>query len=79
MSFHQKPSWFRQKCRIRSTDDGNPVKLERPVHGAENRELDPAQVTHKPGVQVNIQEVYDGKDCGFLLPGRIEVFHDDRV
>jgi transcriptional regulator with XRE-family HTH domain len=70
---------FGSKARVQSTDDSDPVKVELLVPGAQNRELDPALVTLKPGAEMDIQDVHEGEEFGYLLCGRIEVCLDDKV
>ncbi len=70
---------FGSEARVQSTDDHNPVKVELLVPGAQNRELDPALVTLRPGAEMDLQDVHDGEEFGYLLRGRIEVCLDDKV
>ena len=70
---------FGRDARVQSTDDNNPVKVELLVPGAQNRELDPALVTLKPGAAMDLQDVHEGEEFGYLLRGRIEVCLDDKV
>ncbi len=70
---------FGSKARVRSTADDDPVTVELLVPGAQNRELDPALVTLKPGAQMELQDVHEGEEFGYLLRGCIEVSLDDKV
>ncbi len=70
---------FGSKSRVQSTDDDDPVTVELLVPGAQNRELDPALVTLKPGAEMDLQDVHEGEEFGYLLCGRIEVCLDDKV
>jgi len=70
---------FGSEARVQSTDDNNPVKVELLVPGAQNRELDPALVTLKPGAEMDLQDVHEGEEFGYLLRGRIEVCLDDKA
>jgi transcriptional regulator with XRE-family HTH domain len=70
---------FGSESRVQSTDDGNPVKVELLVPGAQNREMDPALVTLKPGAEMALQEVHEGEEFGYVLCGRVEVCLDDKV
>ena len=70
---------FGSKSRVQSTADDDPVKVELLVPGAQNRELDPALVTLKPGAQMELQDVHEGEEFGYLLRGRIEVCLDEKV
>lgn len=66
-------------ARVQSTDDDDPVKVELLVPGAQNRELDPAMVTLAPGAEMDLQDVHEGEEFGYVLRGRIEVCLDDNV
>lgn len=70
---------FGSDSRVQSTDDDDPVMVELLVPGAQNRELDPALVTLKPGAEMDLQDVHEGEEFGYLLRGCIEVCLDDKV
>lgn len=70
---------FGHDARVQSTHDGNPVKVELLVPGAQSRDLDPALVTLQPGAAMDLQDVHEGEEFGFLLRGRIEICLDDKV
>lgn len=70
---------FGSKARVQSTADDDPVTVELLVPGAQNRELDPALVTLKPGAQMELQDLHEGEEFGYLLRGCIELCLDDKV
>ena len=70
---------FGSDSRVQSTDDDDPVMVDLLVPGAQNRELDPALVTLKPGAEMDLQDVHEGEEFGYLLRGCIEVCLDDKV
>ena len=70
---------FGKKSRVQSTDDGNAVKVELLVPGAQSRELDPALVTLAPGAEMEMQDVHEGEEFGYVLLGHIQVRLDDKA
>lgn len=70
---------FGKKSRVQSTDDGNAVKVELLVPGAQNRELDPALVTLAPGAEMELQDVHEGEEFGYVLLGHIQIRLDDKI
>lgn len=69
---------FGSDARVQSTADGNAVKVELLVPGAQNREMDPALVTLAPGAEMELQDVHEGEEFGYVLHGRIQVRLDDK-
>ena len=65
--------------RVQSTDDGAGVTVELLVPGAQNREMDPALVTLKPGEEMEEQGYHEGEEFGFILSGELELILNDRV
>lgn len=70
---------FGSSARVQSTADDDDVTVELLVPGAQNRELDPALVTLEPGAEMELQDVHEGEEFGYLLQGRIAVCLDDKV
>ncbi len=70
---------FGKNARVQSTDDGHAVKVELLVPGAQNREMDPALVTLAPGAEMELQDVHEGEEFGYVLHGHIQVRLDDKV
>lgn len=70
---------FGSDARVQSTGDGEAVKVELLVPGAQNREMDPALVTLAPGAEMEEQDFHDGEEFGFVLLGRIQVRLDGKV
>lgn len=70
---------FGGKARVQSTDDGAGVMVELLVPGAQNREMDPALVTIKPGEEMEEQEYHEGEEFGYLLSGKIQLRLNDQL
>jgi transcriptional regulator with XRE-family HTH domain len=70
---------FGAEARVQSTADGKGVKVELLVPGAQNREMDPALVTIKPGEEMDQQDYHEGEEFGYLLLGKIQLQLDDRL
>jgi transcriptional regulator with XRE-family HTH domain len=70
---------FGAKARVQPTNDGDAVKVELLVPGAQNREMDPALVTLEPGAEMEEQDFHEGEEFGYVLLGRIQVCLDDKV
>lgn len=63
---------FGPESRVRATRaDGLQVDLL--VPGAQNRSMDPALVSLRPGEQTQDQSAHQGEELGFVLQGRVEV------
>jgi len=69
---------FGSSARVQSSADGEAIKVELLVPGAQNRDLDPALVTLAPGAEMAVQDVHEGEEFGYLLLGRVQVQLDDR-
>ena len=69
---------FGATARVQSTEDGDAIKVELLVPGAQNREMDPALVTLEPGAEMAVQDVHEGEEFGYVLQGRVQVVLDDR-
>lgn len=69
---------FGRNARVQSTDEGEAIKVELLVPGAQNRQLDPALMTLAPKAEMVLQDVHEGEEFGFVLLGRIEVQLDER-
>lgn len=69
---------FGTDARVQSTGDDDGVKVELLVPGAQNREMDPALVTLKPGEEMEEQGYHEGEEFGYLLSGRVQLRLDDR-
>jgi len=70
---------FGSDARVQSTAAGDAVRVELLVPGAQNREMDPALVTLQPGAAMEMQDVHEGEEFGFVLLGRIQVQLDDKL
>jgi transcriptional regulator with XRE-family HTH domain len=69
---------FGADSRVQSTGDGEGVKVELLVPGAQNREMDPAFVTIHPGEEMDTQDYHEGEEFGYVLLGRIQLQLDDQ-
>ncbi len=65
--------------RVQSTGDDDGIKVELLVPGAQNREMDPALVTIKPGEEMKEQGYHEGEEFGYVLLGRIILQLDDQL
>jgi transcriptional regulator with XRE-family HTH domain len=65
--------------RVQSTGDDDGIKVELLIPGAQNREMDPALVTIKPGEEMDEQGYHDGEEFGYVLLGRITLQLDDQL
>ena len=70
---------FGNSARVRSTAEGEAIQVELLVPGAQNRELDPALVTLAPGAEMELQDVHEGEEFGFVLSGRIQVRIEEKA
>jgi transcriptional regulator with XRE-family HTH domain len=70
---------FGAEARVQSTDDDDGIKVELLVPGAQNREMDPALVTLKPGEEMEEQDYHEGEEFGYVLHGRIQLRLDDKL
>ena len=70
---------FGSDDRVQSTADDDDVTVELLVPGAQNRQLDPVLVTLEPGAEMELQDVHEGEEFGYLMHGRIEVCLDDKT
>jgi len=70
---------FGAEDRVQSTDDGAGVTVELLVPGAQNREMDPALVTLKPGEEMVEQGYHEGEEFGYLLTGRVQLRLNDQL
>lgn len=68
---------FGADARVQSTADENGVKVELLVPGAQNREMDPALVTIRPGEEMETQDYHEGEEFGYVLLGKIQLQLDD--
>jgi transcriptional regulator with XRE-family HTH domain len=59
-------------------NDGNGIRVELLVPGAQNRTMDPALVTLQPGEKMDEQSFHEGEEFGFVLAGRIGLTLDDK-
>ncbi len=66
-------------ARVQATDDGDKVKVELLVPGAQHREMDPVLVTLEPGGEMEEQPFHEGEEFGFVLLGKVQLRLDDRV
>lgn len=70
---------FGVDARVQSTGDGDDVKVELLVPGAQNRAMDPALVTLEPGAEMEVQDIHEGEEFGYLLMGRVQVRLDEKA
>ncbi len=70
---------FGDEARVQSTDDGAGIMVELLVPGAQNREMDPALVTLKPGEEMEEQGYHEGEEFGYVLRGKVQLRLDDRL
>ncbi len=74
----ERPVVFKDQDRVVSSDSDE-LRVELLVPGAQNRTMDPALVTLRPGESMPVQPIHGGEEFGFVLSGRIELRLDDRV
>ncbi|HEX9023340.1 MAG TPA: XRE family transcriptional regulator [Geobacteraceae bacterium] len=70
---------YGRDARVQATDDGDKVKVELLVPGAQHREMDPVLVTLEPGGEMEEQPFHEGEEFGFVLLGKVQLRLDDRV
>ena len=70
---------FGKDSRVQATDDGDKIKVELLVPGAQNREMDPVLVTLEPGEEMDEQPVHEGEEFGYVLSGRIQSRLDEKT
>ena len=70
---------FGKDSRVQATDDGDDVKVELLVPGAQNREMDPVLVTLDPGGEMDEQQIHDGEEFGYVISGKVQLRLDDKL
>jgi len=70
---------FGADARVQSTGDDDGIKVELLVPGAQNREMDPALVTIKPGEEMDEQGYHEGEEFGYMLAGKVQLQLDDQL
>lgn len=70
---------FGREARVQATDDGDQIKVELLVPGAQNREMDPVLVTLEPDSEMEEQPIHEGEEFGFVLSGKLQLRLDDKV
>ncbi len=68
---------FGIESRVQSTGENDGIKVELLVPGAQNREMDPALVTLKPGEEMDRQDYHEGEEFGYVLSGKIQLQLDE--
>jgi transcriptional regulator with XRE-family HTH domain len=69
---------YGKDARVQATDDGEKIKVELLVPGAQNRGMDPVLVTLDPGEEMDEQPFHEGEEFGFVLLGKVRLRLDDR-
>jgi transcriptional regulator with XRE-family HTH domain len=70
---------YGKDARVQASDDGDRIKVELLVPGAQNREMDPVLVTLEPGEEMDEQPFHEGEEFGFVLFGKVQLRLDDRL
>src|SRR5512136_1612961 len=70
---------FGRDARVQATDDGDKVKVELLVPGAQHREMDPVLVTLEPGGEMDEQPIHEGEEFGFVIAGKVQLSLDDKL
>lgn len=70
---------FGKDARVQSSGDGERIRIELLVPGAQNREMDPVLVTLEPGEEMDEQPFHEGEEFGYLLAGRVQLKLDDKA
>lgn len=70
---------FGAEDRVRTSGEDDRIQVELLVPGAQSRELDPALVCLAPGAEMEIQDVHEGEEFGYVLLGKIRVRLDDKT
>ncbi len=70
---------YGRDARVQATDDGDKIKVELLVPGAQHRDMDPVLVTLEPGGEMEEQPFHEGEEFGFVLLGKVQLRLDDRV
>ncbi len=70
---------YGRDARVQATDDGDKIKVELLVPGAQHREMDPVLVTLEPGGEMEEQPFHEGEEFGFVLFGKVQLRLDERV
>ena len=70
---------FGKDARVQATDDGDKIKVELLVPGAQNREMDPVLVTLDPGEEMDEQPFHEGEEFGYVLLGKVQLKLDAKV
>lgn len=69
---------FGADARVQASEEGDGIRVELLVPGAQNREMDPVLVTLEPGEEMDEQPFHEGEEFGFVLLGRIRLKLDDK-
>ena len=70
---------FGKDARVQATDDGDSVKVELLVPGAQNREMDPVLVTLEPDGEMDEQPIHEGEEFGYVISGKVQLRLDDKL
>jgi transcriptional regulator with XRE-family HTH domain len=70
---------FGKDARVQATDDGDHIKVELLVPGAQNREMDPVLVTLAAGGEMDEQPIHEGEEFGFVISGKVQLRLDDKL
>jgi quercetin dioxygenase-like cupin family protein len=70
---------FGKDSRVEASDDGEGIRVELLVPGAQNREMDPVLVSLEPGEEMDEQNFHEGEEFGFVLLGKIQLQLDDKI
>ncbi|GFO61085.1 Cro/Cl family transcriptional regulator [Geomonas silvestris] len=70
---------FGKEARVQATDDGDSVKVELLVPGAQNRDMDPVLVTLESGGEMDEQPIHEGEEFGYVISGKVQLRLDDKL
>jgi transcriptional regulator with XRE-family HTH domain len=70
---------FGKDARVQATDDGDSVKVELLVPGAQNRDMDPVLVTLESGGEMDEQPIHEGEEFGYVISGKVQLRLDDKL
>jgi len=70
---------FGKDARVQATDDGDSVKVELLVPGAQNRDMDPVLVTLDPSGEMDEQPIHEGEEFGYVISGKVQLRLDDKL
>lgn len=70
---------FGKDARVQATDDGDSVKVELLVPGAQNRDMDPVLVTLAPGGEMDEQPIHEGEEFGYVVSGKVQLRLDEKL